>query len=143
MIYTDGVPIDNCWRVCYCPRCQNQEIDPDAEFCQICGLPLYNNCVGDIQRNIPEHRNKSNARYCKICGLPTIYFLQNVLCPFSEVLKQGLQQTPPLPEPDNTYDRYIEMSIATGNALLTAEDLQEFSEIMEEERNMVDPNVPF
>lgn len=138
MNYTDGAPMDNSWRVRYCPRCQNQEIDSDAEYCQICGLPLFNTCIGDIQRDIPEHRNKSNARYCKICGLPTIYFQQNILRPYSEILTQGLHPMPPLPEPDNTYDRYIEMAIVTGNSLLTAEDMQEFSEIVEE-----DSTVPF
>lgn len=138
MIYSDGVPMDENDRVQYCPRCQNQELDYDSEFCQICGLSLYNTCIGDWQSNTPEHRNKSNARYCKICGSPTIYFKQDILKPFSEVIKNGIVTPPVLPEPDTTYDRYIEMSIFTGDALITAEDMQEFSDFLDE-----DAQIPF
>ncbi len=144
MIYTDGVPMDDNGRVRYCPRCQNQELDPDSEYCQICGLTLYNTCIGDWHNDMPEYKNNSNARYCRICGLPTTYFQQNILPPYSEILKQGLVTTPPLPEPDTTYDRFIEMSIVTGDSLATAEDLQEFSEFMSTDEEMsVDSDIPF
>lgn len=144
MIYTDGVPMDDNWRVRYCPRCQNQELDPDSEYCQICGLTLYNTCIGDWQNDMPEHSNKSNARFCRICGLPTIYNQQNIVQPYSDILKHGITPAPPLPEPDNTYDRYIEMSIATGGSLVTADDLQEFSEILEENEEIaVGSDIPF
>lgn len=146
MIYSDGVPMDDNGRVRYCPRCQNQELDPDSEFCQICGLTLYNTCAGDWQDNIPEHRNKSNARFCKYCGLPTTYYQQNILQPYSEILKNGITPAPPLLDPDDIYDRYVEMSIVTGGSLMTAEDMQEFSEIIGEDGNeevVAGSDIPF
>ena len=146
MIYSDGVPTDDNWRVRYCPRCQNQEHDPDAEFCQICGLTLYNTCIGAWQDNVPEHKNKSNARFCKYCGLPTTYNQQNILQPYSVLLKNGITPAPPLHDPDDIYDRYIEMSIVTDDSLMTAEDLQEFSEIMNENEDevvTVGSDIPF
>lgn len=146
MIYSDGVPMDDNGLVRYCPRCQNQEFDPDSEYCQICGLTLYNICIGDWQHDMPEHKNKSNARFCRICGLPTIYNQQNILQPYSIILKHGLTPAPPLQDPDDIYDRYIEMSIVTGNSLVTAEDMQEFSEILneaEEEVVTVGSDIPF
>lgn len=144
MIYSDGVPMDDNWRVRYCPRCQNQEHDPDAEFCQICGLTLYNICTGYMQNGDPEHRNRSNARYCKICGMPTIYLRENLLLPYTDVLKRGVTPTPPLPDPDDTYDRFIEMSIVTGDSLVTAEDMQEFSDyIGSDEDGAAGSDIPF
>ena len=144
MIYSDGVPMDDNGRVRYCPRCQNQELDPDSAFCQICGLTLYNTCVGDWQDNIPEHKNKSNARFCRICGLPTTYNQQNILQPYTAILKQDIIPAPPLQEPDDIYDRYIEMSVVTGDSLVTADDLQEFSEIMDDHEEIaVGSDIPF
>lgn len=86
MIYNDGVPMDDNYRVKYCPRCKNHEIDSDSEFCQICGLSLYNVCVGDWNEDSPEHKNKSNARYCRICGRPTTYFQQDLLISYDKYI---------------------------------------------------------
>lgn len=144
MRYTDGVPMDDDMRVLYCPRCQNEELDNDSEFCQICGLSLYNTCTGDWQSNIPEHRNKSNARFCKICGLPTTFFQENLLQPYTEVIKQGFVNEPQLHQLDTDYDRYIEMSIVTGDSLLTAADAQEFGEIIDTGDELpIGSDVPF
>lgn len=131
MIYTDGVPMDEKKRVLYCPRCKNQEIDSDAEYCHICGLSLYNVCVSDWNDDRPQHQNSSNARYCKICGRPTEYHLQNILRSYEEVMKHGLVPAEPLEKADTTYDRLIEMSIVTNNSMVTAEDMQEFGEILQ------------
>ena len=51
---------------------------------------------------------------------------------------------PPLPDPDDTYDRFIEMSIVTGDSLVTAEDMQEFSDyIGSNEDGAAGSDIPF
>ena len=95
---------------------------------------------------MPEHRNKSNARFCRICGLPTTYNQQNILQPYSVLLKNGITPAPPLQDPDDIYDRYIEMSIVTSDSLVTAEDVQDFSEILNENEDevvAVGSDIPF
>ncbi len=144
MIYSDGVPMDDNGRVRYCPRCRNQELDLDSEYCQICGLTLYNTCIGDWQHDMPKHKNKSNARFCKICGLPTTYNHQNILRPYSVIMKHGIMPTPPLQDTDGICDRYIKMSIIADNSLVTAENIQADSEIMNEDKeSAVGLDIPF
>ena len=133
MIYNDGVPMDENFRVKYCPRCRNQEIDFDSEFCQICGLSLYNVCMGDWNEDVPEHKNKSNARFCRICGRPTTYYQQDVLVPFKDYKEE---QIPNLEEADTDYDRLIDMAAATGG-VMPAEDILDFEELVDNE------SVPF
>lgn len=58
----------------HCPRCGNNDIAEDTEFCIICGLPLKNRCIADKQ-NGPKHihYNASNAKFCARCGSRTQY----------------------------------------------------------------------
>lgn len=58
----------------YCPRCGNNDISEDAEFCIICGLPLKNPCDAEKQTGIRRrHYNASNAKFCARCGSATRY----------------------------------------------------------------------
>jgi len=118
-------------RALYCPRCKNQEMDSDAEYCHICGLSLYNVCIGDWNDDRPQHKNSSNARYCKICGRITEYNYQKILRPYEEVMKHGLVPAESPEEPNTAYDRSIEMSSVTDNSFITAADLLDFEEILQ------------
>ena len=70
-----------------CPKCGNEEIEPDGDFCKICGFPLVNYCASTVVEGEGEERSirmpcekgkvlPSNARYCPYCGNETS-FLQN------------------------------------------------------------------
>ena len=52
-------------RVRYCPTCLNHDFDDDADYCKICGQPLYNKCrnCGNILRII--------ECFCPQCGEDT------------------------------------------------------------------------
>lgn len=127
MIYNDGVPMDENYRVKYCLRCKNHEIDCDSEFCQICGLSLYNVCIGDWNEDSPEHKNKSNARYCRICGRPTTYFQQDLLISYD---KYKEEQIPDLE--DTEYNRIMDIASMT-NGVMTADDMQDLEEVVSDE----------
>lgn len=87
MIYDDGVNTNEELRVEFCPRCNNEVFSTHAEYCKICGLHLYNYCLGetisDPNGNHPDwtdyHKNSSDARYCEKCGMPTKYFEEGLL----------------------------------------------------------------
>lgn len=87
MIYDDGVSMNNDQKVNICPRCENEIMSGDAEYCKICGLRLYNYCLGermtDPNGNYPDyyryHKNDSDARFCESCGAPTTFFEENIL----------------------------------------------------------------
>lgn len=97
MIY-NGFETDNNLRFVSCPRCGNVEFSDKAAFCKICGLPVYNECGGEIAGADPYgniirvdvHRCLGNARYCEICGRATMLFSQKLLKPYNEILSQGL-----------------------------------------------------
>lgn len=98
MIYNDGPEMDENLRITKCPRCGNTEFDDDAEYCQICGLPLYNYCLGEeiysatgnYEGTGPRHKNLGNARFCKHCGARTEYLEQSILKHYEEARKDLL-----------------------------------------------------
>ena len=49
-------------RLCFCHNCLNHAIDDDAEYCNICGEPLYSTCLND------ETWLKINECFCPSCG---------------------------------------------------------------------------
>ncbi|WP_455938724.1 hypothetical protein [Gemella morbillorum] len=127
MIYNDGVPIDDNYRVKYCPRCKNQEIDTDSEYCQICGLSLYNVCVGNWNDESPEHKNKSNARYCRICGRLTTYFHQNLLISYDKYKEKQISDFE-----DTEYNRITDIESMT-NEVMISNDIQDLEEVVSDE----------
>lgn len=99
MKYNDGFRMDDDLRVTKCPRCENEQFDADAEYCRICGAPLFNMCEGQEERdnfgNVYDysyHKNYGNSRFCEKCGKPTEYFRLRFLRPFDEVTEQYIAQ---------------------------------------------------
>ena len=96
MIYNDGVEMDNELKVTLCPRCENEVMSEGAEHCKICGLSLYNYCLGEIisdpNSNHPDyteyHKNVSDARFCESCGAATTFFEQNILEPWEKFMER-------------------------------------------------------
>lgn len=88
MHYHSGVKYDpDTMRVLECPKCGNEDFDEKAEYCKICGTPLYNYCLGEVDidafgngtEDIIRHKNPSNARYCETCGRPTEFYNRKLI----------------------------------------------------------------
>lgn len=93
MIYDEHIQMDENLKLSKCPRCQNEQFYDDSEFCDICGLPVFNYCLGFeiyddranyLGRDDKKHKNYGNARYCRICGAETVFFSNNVLQPYDK-----------------------------------------------------------
>ena len=75
-----------------CPKCGNEDILQEGEYCQICGCLLVNKCLQDC--NLPfdnddvsccskSTRLPGNARYCPYCGSETSFLTQGILKPWN------------------------------------------------------------
>ncbi|OPZ88419.1 MAG: hypothetical protein BWY74_03145 [Firmicutes bacterium ADurb.Bin419] len=88
MIYDDGYKLNKNHQVVSCPKCKNQEISLESEFCRICGTRVYNKCEGewdDHDQEQYQHNCPGNARFCEICGKPTYFATEGYLKPWNEV----------------------------------------------------------
>lgn len=75
-----------------CPVCDNEGINPEGNYCHICGTYLINECVGYTNEHgnwIEGCGNKEigSSRYCSICGNPTSFYRDNVLLPWQDERK--------------------------------------------------------
>ena len=88
MIYKNEIETDENKKVKRCPRCDNEEI-LDGDYCQICGLELYNRCINyeeDNYRNFIQGCGEfcfSNARYCPRCGAKTTFYQLGILSDYT------------------------------------------------------------
>lgn len=92
MIYNDGVEMTDNGRVKSCPKCGNEQFGDSADYCRICGFPVFNLCEGtrteDAFGNVvgwEQHKNAGNARFCEKCGQPTYFFKEKILLPYDAV----------------------------------------------------------
>lgn len=101
MIYNDGVKTDGKLRVVECPRCHNEQFGEADQFCIICGMRLYNLCLGEPEYDNfgnyagsgEQHINPSNARFCAICGTKTTFFEEGLLVPYDKFESSGEKST--------------------------------------------------
>lgn len=75
MQYNDGYELDEYARVRNCARCGNDQLSDEAQFCQICGTPLYNRCTSRSCQTAAQ----GNARFCVLCGAPTTFLATGLL----------------------------------------------------------------
>lgn len=112
MKYLDGAPQDaETMRILECPRCKNDEFGKDAFHCRICGLSLYNLCVGENEYN-QQHKNPSNARFCETCGCETNFFREGILKSWQEL--QGIS--------NDRSDEHSDGNIANGLNVIVPDD---------------------
>lgn len=89
MIYP-GIKVDNKSRAIVCPKCENEELNYDANLCKICNSELVNKCANSFDYNNfsgEEYIDKEscetllpgNARYCYKCGNESTYYQNNFL----------------------------------------------------------------
>lgn len=97
MRYDDGCKVDGNLKAIECPKCGNEEIIDEGNFCKICGTPVVNRCTDmDIQDSYDSWHVESgcgkaldsNARYCPYCGHESTYFQQKLLVPWEEAKKE-------------------------------------------------------
>jgi ribosomal protein L37E len=100
MIYESQIAYDpKTNKVTMCPRCDNEQINADAAYCRICGLPLVNTCIpgyredefgNSYSRN--THENLPDSRFCEQCGQPTVYFQHKLLKTYTQVRKMVVEK---------------------------------------------------
>ena len=57
-----------------CPICGNSQYSENANFCKICGIPLYNQCTMNS-----NHLNPPGAKYCYDCGNITDFYNKKLI----------------------------------------------------------------
>lgn len=94
MIYS-SIQQNGMGKAIICPRCGNEQMVSDGEYCEICGVPLYNRCAptnqmtdgGYFYTEPPcemGHILPGNARFCPYCGNETTYNQAGLLTPWTQ-----------------------------------------------------------
>jgi len=92
--YGPNIPVThegNQYKVLKCPKCLNEDIENDADFCIMCGTSLTNLCDGiqsDYGNHLEQHSNPANARFCRFCGQPTAFFHLGFLPAYDVLLRK-------------------------------------------------------
>lgn len=97
MIYSK-IEMDENNRPLSCPVCGNEQYIDNAEYCQICGTSIYNNCSDYNNTNYPCEKGihlSGDARYCPYCGERTTFNINKLLKPYTE--EQNETQNNPYP----------------------------------------------
>lgn len=82
MIY-DGILLNESNKALQCPRCQNENILEEGEYCHICGLNVFNYCTDNNPYISCGICLPGDARYCFNCGSPSSFLLDEVLLPYN------------------------------------------------------------
>lgn len=94
VIYS-AIKQDENHRPIVCPRCNNEQLPESGEFCQICGLRIYNICSDRDNTFDPSCSYTGyldgDARYCPYCGSKTSYLLQGILKPYKEEITYNIE----------------------------------------------------
>lgn len=83
-------PVNEQGHLARCIRCDNEDIDPNDEYCMICGAPLVNICCGQMKdanqydKYFDEDAGcgktlPSNARFCTKCGGESTFYHKHIL----------------------------------------------------------------
>jgi rRNA maturation endonuclease Nob1 len=85
-----------------CPRCENENINSQGDFCKICGLNIVNKCTDTLkysdtgfqytQESCGEYL-EGDARFCNECGNSSTYFLQGLLPSWEDEINQNGNRT--------------------------------------------------
>lgn len=102
MIYDDNIKLDSNGRVIKCPKCENEVILGNSNFCHICGTYIIQKCLGIDETEINDLLNLSvitgcgctnipgNARFCPECGSITSFYYQSLLKDWTKNPHQNL-----------------------------------------------------
>lgn len=81
-----------------CPVCDNEEINPNGEYCHICGTRIVNKCLGTFENDCFGNQMyvecdtiaEGNARHCVRCGGLTTFGKQNLFENWEDEKKKAL-----------------------------------------------------
>jgi rRNA maturation endonuclease Nob1 len=99
--YAEDHKVDENGKAIICPRCQNEDINPNGEYCHICGVYLINICEDSDRTSNTGYNYKQsscgtiargNARFCIKCGNPTTFYTNGLLRDWESELKGGIQK---------------------------------------------------
>lgn len=85
-----GVEVDHNGRAKTCPVCNNEELEYNGDYCNVCSAFLINKCADVYDYNDFSNEDylssqscgtllSGNARYCHKCGNPSTYLYKNYL----------------------------------------------------------------
>ena len=86
MIYSK-IDMDENNKPKICPVCDNEQYIENGEYCQICGTPIYNNCLDYTNPDYPCEKGfhlSGDARFCPYCGERTTFATKGLLKPYTE-----------------------------------------------------------
>lgn len=97
-----------------CPRCENDFLIDNQEFCQICGANLFNKCIGNINpgdtdnwgapfnvhnlQGCGQHLS-GDARYCPVCGGLSSFYYQEILSDWKTAQEDIIMQAKIIADP--------------------------------------------
>jgi len=88
VIYPEKIALDSNSKAVKCPKCENEHILAEGEYCHICGTILVNKCDNrDARGNFDDpcgHLLPSNARFCPLCGSESTFFNEGILVSWNE-----------------------------------------------------------
>jgi rRNA maturation endonuclease Nob1 len=96
MLYK-GFLLDENSRATMCPKCDNEHLGYEGDFCIICGVDIINKCASTYQRSengydylAPgcETLLDGDARFCHKCGNQSSFFQQRLLKSWEDERKQ-------------------------------------------------------
>lgn len=94
LIYDDGFMLDEDGRALECPRCKNEELEYEGDYCKICGVLLVNKCPDILDYDINDTPYvetegcgiaQGNARHCIKCGAETTYSKNGLLTSWKNI----------------------------------------------------------
>ncbi|MGG2113976.1 ImmA/IrrE family metallo-endopeptidase [Lysinibacillus pakistanensis] len=88
--YPSIVEVDFKGRAKTCPRCKNEELDYEGDYCNVCSAYLVNECshiygydeskrAEIIEKESCGTKLSGNARYCHNCGKPSTFLSNSYL----------------------------------------------------------------
>lgn len=113
MIYNDNIKLDSSSKALECPKCKNEQIISDGEYCKICGTYLVNKCDdrsddADYYGKPCGHILSHNARFCPYCGNRSTFYNDKILCSWKEYIdSDGFMSIPE--SVDTEADKYAEI----------------------------------
>jgi len=101
------VRIDGNHKAVRCPRCDNEEVRGEGDYCQICGVNLVNRCFaarddfGHPDAGVCGELAEGDARYCCRCGNMTTFGHHGLLKGWAEEMREKCGGTPLDEMPDD------------------------------------------
>lgn len=90
MMHYNPIKLDENSRAYNCPKCENEDLIGDKDYCHVCGTFIKNTCSGFFsgntydnsiidERDSCDNKLPGNARFCHDCGAFSTYAMQNLL----------------------------------------------------------------